>query len=65
MGKGFSVGEESWRAGLGTLRQVVRQELVTRQLAAHLTAGQPERRSSTSGAARGRRSWRWRGPAIG
>ena len=43
MGKGFSVGEESWRAGLGTLRQVVRQELVRRQLAAHLTAGRPMR----------------------
>jgi len=43
VGKGFSAGEESWRAGLGTLRQVVRQELVTRQLAAHLTAGQPMR----------------------
>ena len=43
MGKGFSAGEESWRAGLGTLRQVVRQELVTRQLAAHLTAGRPMR----------------------
>jgi S-adenosylmethionine-dependent methyltransferase len=43
VGKGFSAGEESWRAGLGTLRQVVRQELVTRQLAAHLTAGRPMR----------------------
>jgi S-adenosylmethionine-dependent methyltransferase len=38
---GFSAGERLWRAGLGTLRQVVRQELVTRQLAAHLTAGRP------------------------
>ena len=43
MGKGFSVGEEAWRTGLGALRQVVRQELVTRQLAAHLTAGHPMR----------------------
>jgi SAM-dependent methyltransferase len=43
VGKGFSAGEESWRAGLGTLRQVVRQELVTRQLAAHLTDGRPMR----------------------
>jgi len=43
VGSGFSVGEESWRAGLGALRQVVRQELVTRQLSAHLTAGQPRR----------------------
>jgi S-adenosylmethionine-dependent methyltransferase len=33
---GFAAGEELWRAGLGTLRQVVRQELVARQLAAHL-----------------------------
>jgi SAM-dependent methyltransferase len=43
VGAGFSVGEDLWRAGLGTLRQVVRQELVTRQLAAQLTAGQPVR----------------------
>jgi len=41
VGSGFSGGEELWRARLGTLRQVVRQELVKRQLAAHLTAGQP------------------------
>jgi S-adenosylmethionine-dependent methyltransferase len=40
---GFSAGEQSWRAGLGTLRQIVRQELVTRQLAAHLTVGRPMR----------------------
>ena len=40
MGRGFSVGEQSWRAGLGALRQVVRQELVTRQLAKHLPGGQ-------------------------
>ncbi len=32
----FSAGEERWRARLGTLRQVVRQELVSRQLTAHL-----------------------------
>jgi S-adenosylmethionine-dependent methyltransferase len=43
VGAGFLAGEESWRAGLGTLRQIVRQELVTRQLAAHLAAGQPMR----------------------
>ena len=43
MGKGFSAGEESWRAGLGTLRQFVRQELVTRQLAAQLTVGRAMR----------------------
>lgn len=35
----FGAGEERWRAGLGTLRQVVRQELITRQLAAHLPPG--------------------------
>jgi S-adenosylmethionine-dependent methyltransferase len=29
----FAAGEERWRARLGTLRQVVRQELVARQLA--------------------------------
>jgi SAM-dependent methyltransferase len=43
VGKGFSAGEETWRAGLGTLRQVVRQELVTRQLALHLLADRPMR----------------------
>ena len=32
----FAAGEELWRARLGTLRQAVRQEIVTRQLAAHL-----------------------------
>jgi SAM-dependent methyltransferase len=32
----FAAGEDHWRAHLGTLRQVVRQELVARQLAAHL-----------------------------
>ena len=33
MSAGFAAGEEEWRARLGTLRQVVRQELVARQLA--------------------------------
>jgi S-adenosylmethionine-dependent methyltransferase len=32
----FAAGEERWRARLGTLRQVVRQELVSRQLAGHI-----------------------------
>ncbi|MEY9839569.1 class I SAM-dependent methyltransferase [Streptacidiphilus sp. EB103A] len=32
----FASGEEQWRARLGTLRQVVRQEVVARQLAVHL-----------------------------
>jgi S-adenosylmethionine-dependent methyltransferase len=36
----FAAGEDRWRAGLGTLRQAVRQELVARQLASHL-ADQP------------------------
>jgi SAM-dependent methyltransferase len=40
---GFTAGEQRWRAGLGTLRQVVRQELVARQLAAHLPAVPPRR----------------------
>lgn len=35
-GTGFGVGEERWRSRLGTLRQVVRQELVARQVAVHL-----------------------------
>jgi SAM-dependent methyltransferase len=34
----FATGEARWRANLGFLRQVVRQELVARQLAAHLPA---------------------------
>jgi SAM-dependent methyltransferase len=33
---GFAGGEEQWRARLGTLRQVVRQEVVARQVAVHL-----------------------------
>jgi S-adenosylmethionine-dependent methyltransferase len=33
VGSGFAAGEEEWRAHLGTLRQVVRQEVVARQLA--------------------------------
>jgi len=39
----FATGEERWRAGLGTLRQVVRQQLVARQLAAHLPDLPPRR----------------------
>ncbi len=34
----FATGEAAWQAHLGTLRQVVRQELVARQLASHLGA---------------------------
>ena len=33
MSAGFAAGEAQWRARLGTLRQVVRQEVVARQLA--------------------------------
>jgi S-adenosylmethionine-dependent methyltransferase len=33
---GFAPGEERWRAGLGSLWQTVRQELVARQLDVHL-----------------------------
>jgi SAM-dependent methyltransferase len=36
MATGFTAGEAEWRARLGTLRQIVRQELVARRLAAHL-----------------------------
>jgi len=39
----FTPGEEQWRTRLGTLRQVVRQELVARQLAAHLPEPRPGR----------------------
>ena len=51
-GAGFAAGEEPWRARLGTLRQVVRQELVTRQLAAHLP-GLPSRRVLDIGCGQG------------
>jgi SAM-dependent methyltransferase len=40
---GFTAGEQKWRDRLGTLRQVVRQELVSRQLGAHLEDGTPRR----------------------
>jgi S-adenosylmethionine-dependent methyltransferase len=40
---GFAVGEERWRAGLGTVRQVVRRELVAGQLAAHVPDAPPRR----------------------
>jgi S-adenosylmethionine-dependent methyltransferase len=39
----FAAGEEQWRAHLGTLRQVVRQEVVARQLTAHLPDLPPRR----------------------
>ena len=43
MTDGFAAGEERWRARLGTLRQVVRQELVGRQLEDHLPDAPPRR----------------------
>ena len=43
MSTGFSAGQDLWRARLGTLRQVVRQELVARQLALHVTDARPRR----------------------
>ena len=52
MSGGFAAGEQKWRAHLGTLRQVVRQELVARQLAAHLP-GQPSRRVLDIGCGQG------------
>ena len=36
MSTAFAAGEDRWRARLGTLRQVVRQELVARQLTGQL-----------------------------
>ncbi|MGH9091813.1 MAG: class I SAM-dependent methyltransferase [Acidimicrobiales bacterium] len=35
----FGAGVRAWRSGLGLVRDVVRQELVRRQLAAHVPAG--------------------------
>jgi S-adenosylmethionine-dependent methyltransferase len=48
----FAAGEEEWRAQLGTLRQVVRQELVARQIAVHLP-GRPPRRVLDIGCGQG------------
>jgi len=39
----FSPGQDRWLAGLGRVREVVRQALVARQLAAHLPARAPLR----------------------
>jgi S-adenosylmethionine-dependent methyltransferase len=52
MSGGFATGEREWRARLGTLRQVVRQELVARQLAAHLP-GRPSLRVLDIGCGQG------------
>jgi S-adenosylmethionine-dependent methyltransferase len=43
VGAGFAHGEQQWRAGLDTLRQVVRQEVVALQLAVHLPDVLPRR----------------------
>ena len=48
----FAVGEEKWRARLGTLRQVVRQELVSRQLAEQVP-DRPRRRILDVGCGQG------------
>ncbi|MGH3394701.1 MAG: class I SAM-dependent methyltransferase, partial [Streptosporangiaceae bacterium] len=48
----FTAGEEKWRARLGTLRQVVRQELVSRQLAGHVP-DRPRRRILDVGCGQG------------
>ena len=48
----FTAGEEKWRARLGTLRQVVRQELVARQLAEYIP-DRPRRRILDVGCGQG------------
>lgn len=40
-GESFQVGQERWIAGLGRLRDAVRQELVSRQLMEHLPRAEP------------------------
>jgi S-adenosylmethionine-dependent methyltransferase len=52
MSTGFAAGEQQWRARLGTLRQVVRQELVWRQLGQHVP-DRPERRILDIGCGQG------------
>jgi SAM-dependent methyltransferase len=48
----FAAGEDNWRARLGTLRQAVRQELVSRQLAEQVP-DQPRRRILDVGCGQG------------
>lgn len=57
MSESFTAGQEHWRARLGTLRQVVRQELVARQLAEHL-ADLPPRRILDLGCGQGTQALR-------
>lgn len=52
----FVAGETRWRARLGTLRQVVRQEMVARQLANHLSG--PPLRVLDAGCGQGTQSLR-------
>jgi S-adenosylmethionine-dependent methyltransferase len=61
----FAAGEGQWRARLGTLRQAVRQEIVTRQLAGHLE-GRPGRRVLDVGCGQGTQALRLarRGHAV-
>jgi SAM-dependent methyltransferase len=54
---GFAAGQERWRARLGTLRQVVRQELVARQLEVHLPDA-PSRRVLDVGCGQGTQALR-------
>lgn len=65
MSAGFAAGEEQWRARLGTLRQVVRQEVVARQLAASLP-DRPARRVLDIGCGQGTQALRLarRGHAV-
>jgi len=55
--RSFAAGEELWRARLGTLRQAVRQEIVARQLAAHL-GNRPGRRALDVGCGQGTQALR-------
>jgi SAM-dependent methyltransferase len=52
----FAAGEAAWQSHLGTLRQVVRQELVTRQLAEHV--GPAPRRVLDAGCGQGTQALR-------